>query len=75
MLLDGLTFFASTSQSPEKALLENPLALALESMRGRPSLRFLGLVATKDLYIDYSGNVSVYVFVFQLHIPSPNGLM
>lgn len=64
MLLDGLTFFATTSQSPEKALLENPLALALESMRGRPSLRFLGLVMMKDLYMDYSGNISVCVSVF-----------
>ncbi|KAF9012632.1 hypothetical protein BDQ17DRAFT_1387292 [Cyathus striatus] len=40
LLLDGLTFAARLdSPSKHNSLLENPLALALESMRGRPSLR------------------------------------
>ncbi|KAH6910335.1 hypothetical protein BKA70DRAFT_1272802 [Coprinopsis sp. MPI-PUGE-AT-0042] len=52
LLLDGLTFSACL-ESPSKhtksySLLENPLALALESMRGRPSLRFLGVVKLSD---------------------------
>jgi hypothetical protein len=39
LLLDGLTFTGNPGN--DTSLLENPLALALESMRGRPTLRFL----------------------------------
>jgi len=64
LLLDGLTF-AARLDSPSKQstfhLLENPLALALESMRGRPTLRHLGIVNLKDVYIDESGGVEMYV--------------
>lgn len=60
LLLDGITF-AARLDSPSKHgsfnLLENPLALALESMRGRPTLRFLGTVQLKDVYLDESGGV------------------
>jgi hypothetical protein len=42
-------------------LLENPLALALESMRGRQSLRFLGTVKLSEVWLDESGNVEMYV--------------
>ena len=63
LLLDGLTFSACLD-SPSKhtksySLLENPLALGLESMRGRPSLRFMGLVKLSDLYLDETGNVEL----------------
>ncbi|KJA20434.1 hypothetical protein HYPSUDRAFT_43131 [Hypholoma sublateritium FD-334 SS-4] len=40
-------------------LLENPLALALESMRGRPTLRLLGPVKMGEVYLDESGRVEV----------------
>ncbi|KIM36726.1 hypothetical protein M413DRAFT_448870 [Hebeloma cylindrosporum] len=62
LLLDGLTF-AARLDSPSKQstfhLLENPLALALESMRGRPTLRHLGIVNLKDVYLDESGGVEM----------------
>ena len=62
LLLDGLTF-AARLDSPSKHstfhLLENPLALALESMRGRPTLRHLGIVNLKDVYLDESGGVEM----------------
>lgn len=40
-------------------LLENPLALALESMRGRPTLQFLGTTKITDVYVDGSFNANV----------------
>lgn len=66
LLLDGLTF-AVRLNSPSKHstfnLLQNPLALALESMRGRPSLRFLGTVFLRDVWMDESGGVEMYVML------------
>ena len=64
LLLDGLTFVArleTPSKASAFALMENPLALALESMRGRPSLRFLGTVRMSDLWLDESGGVEMCV--------------
>ncbi|OBZ69718.1 hypothetical protein A0H81_10078 [Grifola frondosa] len=66
MLLDGLSFavkVGDSSASPSHApnLLNNPLALALESMRGRPSLHLLGTVRLKDTWIDPSGDVAVNI--------------
>ncbi|KAG2122598.1 hypothetical protein DEU56DRAFT_831853 [Suillus clintonianus] len=55
ILLDGLTFSANLLAN--KDLLHNPLALALESMRGRPSLRLKGTQSLKNLYIDPSDDV------------------
>ncbi|KAF8870479.1 hypothetical protein BD779DRAFT_1681099 [Infundibulicybe gibba] len=52
LLLDGITFTARLDAQP---LLDNPLALALESMRGRPSLRFLGAVQLRELCTDACG--------------------
>jgi hypothetical protein len=46
------------------SLLENPLALALESMRGRPTLRFLGTMKLgndEGGWVDYSGGVCLCV--------------
>ncbi|KAG2365499.1 hypothetical protein BDR07DRAFT_1374299 [Suillus spraguei] len=40
-----------------KDLLHNPLALALESMRGRPSLRLKGTESLKNISIDPSDDV------------------
>ena len=71
LLLDGLTFTVKL-ESPSKhvisSLLDNPLALALESMRGRPSLRFLGVIKLADVYMDDSGSVEMYVFIFDAFI-------
>ncbi|KAF6761150.1 hypothetical protein DFP72DRAFT_1002989 [Ephemerocybe angulata] len=62
ILLDGLAFVAKL-ESPTKhvttSLLENSLALALESMRGRPSLRFQGVVKLADVYMDESACVEM----------------
>ena len=64
LLLDGLTFSVRLN-SPSKHstfnLLQNPLALALESMRGRPSLRFLGTVFLREVWMDESCGVEMYV--------------
>ncbi|GBE80860.1 hypothetical protein SCP_0305800 [Sparassis crispa] len=57
LLLDGLSFTATIADGAD--LFNNPLALALESMRGRPSLHFLGTTTLKNVYLDFVGNVSV----------------
>ncbi|KAK7036467.1 hypothetical protein VNI00_011664 [Paramarasmius palmivorus] len=57
LLLDGITFSAHLDASHN--LLENPLALALESMRGRPALQFMGVTNMKDIYMDDSGGISM----------------
>lgn len=62
LLLDGLTFAARLDATTSNAginLLQNPLALALESMRGRPTLRFMGVTKLKDVWMDESGDVAV----------------
>ncbi|TFK67442.1 hypothetical protein BDN72DRAFT_822415 [Pluteus cervinus] len=60
LTLDGLTFFARfESQAAEHELLENPLALSLESMRGRPSLTFQGTVKMSEVWIDESGGIEM----------------
>ncbi|CAL1712014.1 unnamed protein product [Somion occarium] len=66
LLLDGLSFTTDITDShvtstPSKRLLENPLALALESMRGRPNLHFLGTEKLSDVWLDTSRDVHVYV--------------
>lgn len=66
LLLDGLTFSACLASPTKHQLLENQLALALESMRGRPSLRFLGTVNLNDIWLDESGNVELYVLFFTI---------
>ncbi|KAF5375519.1 hypothetical protein D9615_009168 [Tricholomella constricta] len=62
LLLDGLTFTARLdSPSKNNQLLQNPLALALESMRGRPSLRFMGVIKLHDgnVWWDESGEIEM----------------
>ncbi|KIY66319.1 hypothetical protein CYLTODRAFT_423535 [Cylindrobasidium torrendii FP15055 ss-10] len=49
LVLDGLTFSAMISA--QATLLDNPLALSLESLRGIP-LRFVSMVALSDIYYD-----------------------
>ncbi|KAH7921024.1 hypothetical protein BV22DRAFT_1039152 [Leucogyrophana mollusca] len=61
LLLDGLTFTARLASTD---LLHNPLALALESMRGRPSLRFKGTAKIKDVWLDTSGEVCMDIHPF-----------
>ncbi|KAG1722173.1 uncharacterized protein EDB91DRAFT_1210135 [Suillus paluster] len=55
LLLDGLTFSATLLAN--KDILHNSLALALESMRGRPSLRLKGTESLKRLSMDHSDDV------------------
>ncbi|KAF9262688.1 hypothetical protein L218DRAFT_1000567 [Marasmius fiardii PR-910] len=55
LLLDGITF--SARLDAEHKLLETPLALALETMRGIQALRFLGTTSLKDIYMDTSGDI------------------
>ncbi|KAF7334386.1 VPS9 domain-containing protein [Mycena venus] len=60
LLLDGLTFAARLDHSGSgNRLLESPLALALESMRGRPSLRWMGTTKLADTYLDETGGISM----------------
>ncbi|KAJ7721468.1 hypothetical protein B0H16DRAFT_1602458 [Mycena metata] len=61
LLLDGLTFVARLEHpsSGGHNLLENPLALALESMRKRPSLRWMGPTKLADIYMDETGGISM----------------
>lgn len=44
-----------------RELMYNPLALALESMRGRQTLRFKGTVCLEDVWTDDSGDVYMCV--------------
>ena len=62
LLLDGLSFVAETSGTSGN-LMENPLALSLESMRGRPSLQLLGTENLKDVWLDATSDIGVYVRV------------
>ncbi|KAJ7216612.1 hypothetical protein GGX14DRAFT_605497 [Mycena pura] len=62
LLLDGLTFAARIDHpSSGHTLLESPLALALESMRGRPSLRWKGTTRLRDVHLDETGGVTMDV--------------
>ena len=65
LLLDGLTFtiqLPSDDPQASRLLLETPLPLDLESMRGRPSLSFVGVVKLDEIYCDFEEKVSLYVF-------------
>lgn len=74
LMLDGLTFTAHLDTSDKSAskfkldsnLLQNPLALALQSMRGRPSLKLLGTLKLKDVYLDDTGDVEMFVVLLCL---------
>lgn len=61
LLLDGLSLsvpLREASKSGNANLIDNPLALALESMRGR-SLLLLGDAQTQEVYLDRAGEVNV----------------
>ena len=51
----------SRSDASARELMYNPLALALESMRGRQSLRFKGTVRLQDVWTDDTGDVYMCV--------------
>ena len=55
----NLNVTSTPSGKSKLDLLENPLALALESMRGRPTLQFLGTTKIADVHVDGSFNASV----------------
>ena len=41
--------------------MSSPVPLALESMRGRSTLRLVGVIKTTDIRLDLSNEVSMYV--------------
>lgn len=64
LLLDGLTFsiqLPSDDPQASRTLLETPLPLDLESMRGRPSLSLVGVVKLSELHCDFEEGASLYV--------------
>ncbi|OCB88127.1 hypothetical protein A7U60_g4755 [Sanghuangporus baumii] len=64
LLLDGLTFtitLPADDPHASRALLESPLTLALESLRGRPSLSFRGFVKMENIHCDFSERVNLHV--------------
>ncbi|KIJ66062.1 hypothetical protein HYDPIDRAFT_166993 [Hydnomerulius pinastri MD-312] len=58
------THLLSQSDSYARDLMHNPLALALESMRGRPSLRFKGTVRLQDVWMDDVGEFHMDIHPF-----------
>jgi len=65
LLLEGFSFTVpiNNARSPGVHLLENPLALSLESMRGR-SLALSGIVRMDAVLLDKMAEVDVYVVPF-----------
>ncbi|KIJ51398.1 hypothetical protein M422DRAFT_244574 [Sphaerobolus stellatus SS14] len=62
LVLEGITFTAHIPPSSPSLLLESPIALALESMRGRPSLRFISVVKLKDVNWERCvGEINMYI--------------
>lgn len=62
LLLDGLTFTIPLHDDDSGSnLLDNPLALALESMRGR-TLYLSGSAKLSSVHLDRSGGVSLSVY-------------
>ncbi|KAF9222459.1 hypothetical protein BS17DRAFT_190673 [Gyrodon lividus] len=61
---DSPSHSLSQSDSFARDLMHNPLALALESMRGRPSLRFKGTVCLQDFWMDDVGEVYMDIHPF-----------
>lgn len=66
LVLDGLTFSALVTA--QATLLHNPLALALESLRGIP-LRFISVVSLADIYFDAKASPPI---VLDVH---PNAIL
>ncbi|KAF8554840.1 hypothetical protein OG21DRAFT_1508486 [Imleria badia] len=62
-LQDSPSCSLGRSDASARELMYNPLALALESMRGRQSLRFKGTVRLQDVWMDDSGEVYMCVGV------------
>ncbi|TFK50807.1 hypothetical protein OE88DRAFT_1735556 [Heliocybe sulcata] len=63
LTLDGLAFLLRRSTTAERLELENPLALALESLRGRPTLHFLGTARVRELWLDESASGDVVMYI------------
>lgn len=67
MLLDGLSFVAESRNNSIGSLavdlIANPLALALESMRGRPNLHLRGTEKLEDVWLDTRSNITVCVCI------------
>ena len=59
--LSGIAFTAHLPPTSPMSLLESPLPLALESMRGRPSLRFVAFEKLSEMKLNYDseGDISL----------------
>ncbi|KAF8525984.1 hypothetical protein BU17DRAFT_83487 [Hysterangium stoloniferum] len=61
LVLDGITFVAHVPPSSPESLMESPIALALESMRGRPRLRLIGVVKMSEVHHERTGDINMYI--------------
>ncbi|KZV99108.1 hypothetical protein EXIGLDRAFT_762876 [Exidia glandulosa HHB12029] len=58
--LDGIAFTARLPPTSPSTLLDSPLPLALESMRGRP-LSLVGVVSLKDTLLELADEINLFV--------------
>lgn len=64
--LPGITFVAEIFPSSPSRLLDCPIALALESMRGRPSLRFISVIKTPDINFECVEAIHMYALSIKM---------
>ena len=57
LVLEGIILTAHLQPTSSASLLESPLALALESMRGRPSSRLVSIVNVSDVHYECTGDI------------------
>ncbi|KIM23613.1 hypothetical protein M408DRAFT_27708 [Serendipita vermifera MAFF 305830] len=60
MLLDGIIFVMQIAKNSPISLINSPIPLGLESMRGR-SLSLISTVSIRDMYVECFGDVSMYI--------------
>ncbi|EJD46095.1 hypothetical protein AURDEDRAFT_184431 [Auricularia subglabra TFB-10046 SS5] len=58
--LEGIAFTAQIPPESPSNLLQSPLPLALESMRGRP-LSLIGVVQLKDMQLEWTSEINMFV--------------
>lgn len=60
MILDGLAFVMEIAFKSPMSLINSPIPLGLESMRGRP-LRLVAVINISDITLECFGDVSMYI--------------